>query len=76
LVDFYYGLSPPIAEFMTENPGLKPIVRGGLAPAVAMSTIVVNASAAEKGAIWGVLLLSVALAAWATRRRGRSAEYI
>jgi hypothetical protein len=76
LVDFYYGLSPPIAEFMTENPGLKPIVRGGLAPAVAMSTIVVNTSAAEKGAIWGVLLLSVVLAAWATRRRGRSAEYI
>jgi len=38
-VDFYYRVSPPIAEFITEHPSLKPIVRAGLVPAVAMSNI-------------------------------------
>ena len=43
-VDFYYGISPPIAEFITEHPSLKPIVRTGLLPAVAMSAAFVNVS--------------------------------
>jgi hypothetical protein len=73
LVGLYYTVSPPIARFITEHPGLKPVVRAGLAPAVAMSTVVVNTSPAEKAAIVGLLvLLSVALAVWATRRRVRS----
>jgi hypothetical protein len=42
LVDIYYRVSPPIAEFITEHPSLKPIVRAGLLPAVVMSTIAVN----------------------------------
>ena len=76
LVDFYYRASPPIAEFITENPGLKPIVRAGLVPAMAMSTVAVNTTLAEKAAIAGlVVLVSVALAVWATRRRGRGPEY-
>jgi len=62
---------PPIAEFITEHPSLKPMVRAGLVPAVAMSTIAVNTSLAQKAAIVGVL----ALAVWATRRRGRDPEY-
>jgi len=76
LVDFYYEVSPPIAEFITEHPSLKLIVRAGLAPAVAMSTMVVNTTIAEKMAIVGLLVLvSVALAVWATRRRGRGPEH-
>jgi hypothetical protein len=76
LVDFYYRVSPPIAEFITEHPSLKSIVRAGLAPAVAMSTIAVNTTLAEKTAIAGLLVLvSVALAIWATRRQGRGPEY-
>jgi hypothetical protein len=67
LVDLYYAVSPPIAEFITEHPGLKQIVRAGLAPAVAISAIAVDTALAEKAAILGVLLL-VALATWATRR--------
>jgi MYXO-CTERM domain-containing protein len=45
------------------------MVRAGLMPAVAMSTVAVNTSAVEKVAIVGLLMLLVALAIWATRRR-------
>jgi hypothetical protein len=73
LVDLYYTVSPPIAEFITERPGLKPIVRAGLAPAVAVSAVVVTTSPAEKAVIAGLLvLLVVAVAIWVTRRRGKS----
>jgi hypothetical protein len=76
LVDLYYRASPPIAEFITEHPSLKPIVRAGLLPAVAMSTLVVNTTPAEKAAIIGLLVLvSVAVAVWTTRRRGRGPEH-
>jgi hypothetical protein len=73
-VDFYYRVSPPIAEFITQHPSLKPIVRAGLVPAVAMSTVAINTTPTEKIAIIGLLaLVSAALAVWATRRRGRKA---
>ena len=76
LVDLYYKVSPPIAEFITEHPGLKPVVRAGLLPAVVMSTIAVNTSPAEKAAILGLLVLvSVVLTVWAARRRSRGPEY-
>jgi len=75
LVDLYYRVSPPIAEFITEHPSLKPIVRAGLLPAVAMSAVAVNTSPAEKTAIAGLLaLVSVTLAVWAKKRRGRGPE--
>ena len=76
LVDLYYRVSPPIADFITEHPSLKPIVRAGLVPAVTMSAIALNTTPVEKTAIVGLLVLvSVALAVWATRRRGRGPEY-
>jgi len=76
LVDIYYRVSPPIAEFITEHPSLKPIVRAGLLPAVAMSTIAVDTTPAERIAIAGLLVLvAVAVAIWATRRRGRGSQY-
>jgi len=75
-VNLYYSVSPPMAEFITEHPSLKPTVRAGLVPAVVMSTIVVNTAPAEKAAMAGLLvLLSVAMAVWATRRRSRLPEY-
>jgi len=74
-VDFYYMISPPVAEFITENPSLKPIVRVGLIPVVAMSDIAVNTTPAEKMAITGLLVLvSVVLAVWVMRRWGNSPE--
>ena len=76
LVDFYYRVSPPIAEFITEHPSLKPVVRVGVAPAVAMSAVVVNTTPAKKMAIIALLVLaSVTPAYWAMRRRGRGPEY-
>jgi hypothetical protein len=76
LVEFYYRVSPPIAEFITEHPSLRPIVRAGLLPAVAMSTIAVNTTPVEKIVLVGLVVLgSVVVAIWATRRRGRGPEY-
>jgi len=71
LVDFYYKVSPPIAEFITEHPSLKPIVRAGLMPAVAMSAVAVNTTPTEKMAIASLLVLISVGAAWATKRRGQ-----
>jgi outer membrane protein assembly factor BamB len=76
LTDLYYRVSPPMAEFVAEHPTLKPIVRAGLLPAVAMSTIAVHTTWAEKMAIVGSLVLtSVAVTVWATRRRRRGSQY-
>jgi len=76
LVGFYYRISPPVAEFITEHPSLKPIVRAALLPALAGSIVAVNTAPAEKAAVIGLLVLvSVALAVWATRWRGRGPEY-
>jgi hypothetical protein len=76
LVDLYYGVSPPVAEFMTGHHGLKPMVRAGLLPAVAVSAVAVNTSLVGKMAIIALLVLvSVAVAIWVTRRRGGGPEY-
>ena len=76
LVEFYYRVSPPMAEFITDHPGLKPIVRASLVPVVAMSTVAVSTTPAEKAAILCLLVLvSVALAIWATRRRSKGSEH-
>jgi hypothetical protein len=76
LVGLYYSVSPPMAEFINEHPSLKPVVRAGLLPAVAMSTIAVNTTPVEKIAMVGLLVLvSVSLATWATRRRNRGPQY-
>ena len=73
LVELYYEISPPMAEFIDEHPALKPIVRVGLLPAVALTTVAVSTTLAEKIAIAGALMLiSVGLAVWLMRRaRGR-----
>jgi hypothetical protein len=75
LVDFYYQVSPPVAEFISEHPTLKLVVRAGLLPAIAMSTIAINTTQTEKIAIIGLLVvISVAVAIWATRQRRKGSE--
>jgi uncharacterized repeat protein (TIGR02543 family) len=72
LVEFYYRMSPPVAEFITQHPSLKPIVRVELLPVVAISTVAVNTTPTQKTAIICLLVLvSVAVAVWATKRRSR-----
>jgi hypothetical protein len=76
LVNVYYRISPPIAEFTTRHPRLKPIVRAGLLPAVVISAVAVNTTLPEKIGIAGLLMLvSVALMVWTKRQRGRGPEY-
>jgi hypothetical protein len=76
LVDFYYTVSPPIAQFITEHPSLKPVVRTGLLPAIAMSAAAVNTTMDGKTMVAVLLVLvSVVLAVWVTRRRGKGSEY-
>lgn len=75
-VDFYYKVSPPVAEFITGHPSLKPIVRAGLVPVVAMSTVVVNTTMAEKIVMIGLLVLvSVTVVMWTKKRPSRGSEY-
>ena len=72
LVDLYYAFSPPIAGFIAEHPHLKPTVRAGLVPIVALSTVLVNITTAENIVIVGLsVLVSVALAVYVMRRRDR-----
>ena len=76
LVGLYYRVSPPVAEFITEHPGLRPAVRAGLLPAVAMSAVAVDTALVEKMVIVGLLVLVVVAAAvLVRRRRGRGTEY-
>jgi hypothetical protein len=76
LVDLYYATSPPIADFITRHPGLRPIVRAGLVPAVAMSKAVVSMTSAQKVCmICLFVLVALAVALWVERRRIRSIEY-
>jgi len=73
LVDIYYRTSPPVAKFITEHPGLKPIVRVGLMPAVVMSTVALDSALMQRIALVALLaLLSAALIVLATRPRGAS----
>jgi len=75
-VDLYYKVSPPIAEFITEHPSLKPMVRTGLLPIVAISTVVVNTTVGEKMVIVGLLVfVSAIVAIWVIGRRRRNLEY-
>jgi uncharacterized repeat protein (TIGR02543 family) len=76
LVNLYYETSPPIANFITDHPSLKPVVRAWLVPIVAMSDIAINTAATEKIAISAFLvLISVAMALWVTKRQGSGPQH-
>lgn len=76
-VDFYYRTSPPIAEFITTHPELRPMVRAGLCPIVAMSALVVGDRGGDRMALAVVALFMMMVAIWAARWRqtaGKSAR--
>jgi hypothetical protein len=71
-VELYYKTSPPIANFITEHPALRPVVRAALVPAIAMSTVAVNTTLVEKIAIVGLMALAVLLVVWLRKRAGKA----
>jgi hypothetical protein len=69
LVSVYYSLSPPLAQFIDDNPSLKPVVRAGLWPVVTLSTVAVNTTLVQKMAIAGGLALVSIIILWLFKRR-------
>jgi len=73
LVELYYKTSPPVADFIAEHPALKQVVRAGLEPVIAISSVAVNTTLAQKIAMLSTMvLISGLLAIWLTRRVGRA----
>ncbi|MFP3879850.1 MAG: CFI-box-CTERM domain-containing protein [Dehalococcoidia bacterium] len=70
-VDLYYSTSPPVAEFITDHPSLKPVVRTALVPAVAMSTVALDTNHARKAVVMVLLLVSAVVAIYVIRRPDR-----
>jgi len=72
-VSLYYKVSPPMADFIEKHPTLKPIVRAGLMPAVAMSSVALNTTLAEKAVILVAMALftAVLIMMWLRRRTRR-----
>lgn len=71
-VDFYYRISPPIAQFIAGYPVLRAIVRVGLLPALAVATLVIGGTSVDLLAMVGLLALATAaVAVWSVRRRAR-----
>jgi len=71
LVAQYYRLSPPLAERLQEREYLKPIVRGLLAPVVALSLFMLASSPLAKAGVVG-LLLSLVILIHRRQQRARS----
>ena len=73
-VSLYYKVSPPMADFIEKHPTLKPVVRAGLMPAVAMSSVALNTTLAEKAVILVAMALFAAVLILWLRRRTRRLE--
>lgn len=65
-VKAYYKLSPPVAEFISENETLKAVVRVALKPLVAIATNALNEDVAQENAIWFVVFMLCGAGATAT----------
>jgi len=76
LAALYYNVfSPPVAHFINDYPAVKPVARVALSPVVAISTVAVDTTLAERTAILGSLaLVAVVLVMWAKRRRSKSSQ--
>lgn len=73
-VKFYYKVSPPIADFIRENEFLKFIVRVALIPPVAVSYLLVKASAVTQITVSVLGLAFIAFFAARTYRRRETAR--
>ena len=68
-VSLYYSASPPIAGLIDDHPTLKPLVRAGLLPAVAVSEMALSLNVAQKMALAGTAALLFAAIGLLLRRR-------
>ena len=78
-VKAYYKLSPPVAEFISENEALKATVRIALKPLVAIATNALNEDVAQEHAVWFVMFMLCGAGATATlirvdKRRKKAKE--
>lgn len=72
---YYEVFSPPVAHFINDHPSVRPVARAALLPVVALSTVAMDTTLAEKLAIVGLLaLVSVAVVVWAKKRRGKGLQ--
>ena len=71
-VSLYYKVSPPMAEFIDAHPGLKPLVRFALQPAIVFSSVAINTTPMEKIAI--ALVILTLLFVMRERKRQRKAR--
>jgi hypothetical protein len=72
LVEFYYSISPPIADVLAHDTTLRAVVRSALVPVVAMSSVIINMILAQELVM--LILLATALftsAALLVQRRRR-----
>jgi hypothetical protein len=63
-----------MADFIEKHPTLKPVVRAALMPAVAMSSVALNTTLAEKAAILVAIALFAAVLIMWLRQRTRRLE--
>jgi len=65
-------MSPPVVEFIDYHPALNPIVRAGLMPSMAVSTLAVSKTLSQKTAIVGSFaLVSFIITVWLIRWRDK-----
>ena len=75
LVSAYYSISPPMAAFIGDHAGLKPVVRAALMPSVAASAAAVGTSPVTTLAIGLSMLVFAGWAAvWLRRRLASTAR--
>lgn len=65
-VKAYYKLSPPLAEIIAENEGLKSAVRVMLKPVVVAATYALDADISGQGVVWLLVFLASGAGATAT----------
>ena len=61
IVSTYYTMSPPIAQYIYDNPSLKPAVRLGLIPVTAVSSAAISLTLLQKSLLIAGLLLLLSI---------------